>query len=192
MHRAHKRAKRERAVQTLAEQFYHLLGDWLTEAGKQIDSDLGGSEQLVQVGSNHATPEEDERSSDRLPKSKWWQYQVIETAKRADHCADLSSPSWWRQLWVSVQGYQMRFVVSIHHVSRSRDGVMAITTFADIRLRVEDEELRHEESFVETSLDAFYFSHDDQVGSRSDALYEWLDRSLAVGLHELMVRTLRG
>ncbi len=68
---------------------------------------------------------------------------------------------------------------------------MAITSFADIRVQDnEDEPSHHEDTFVETSWDALYFSHDEDVENRSHELYEWLDQSLAVALQELLNLTL--
>ena len=67
---------------------------------------------------------------------------------------------------------------------------MAITSFGDIQIDG-DESASYEDRFVETSSDAFAFSHDEEVEDRSAELYEWLDQSLAVALKELILRTTR-
>ena len=122
-------------------------------------------------------------------RARWWRREIIKTAKRADHYAYLKPRPWWSMLRMTVGGARLRFVTSIHHVATAYTGVMAITSFADIHI-LGEEFSAPEDTFVETSWEPFTFSHHDKVEDRVDELYEWLDRSLAVALQELMRRTL--
>ena len=186
-----KAEERRRAVQVLAEQIHGSIGDWLEKAGSEINADFDQAGREVYIWNDQATPEDDPSTPSHLqPKSKWWRYQIIKTANRADHFADLSSDTWWSMLRITVNGVQLQLLTSIHHVGRHR-GVMAVTNFADIRSR-EDKPPSYEDTFVETSWDAFTFTHEEEVEDRAEELYEWLNQSLAVALRELMRHTLGG
>ena len=191
--REHQKAEqRERAAQLLAEQLHGRIKDWLEKAGDDIEEDFQERGREVRVWRDDATPDDDAPPSTyRQPKSKWWRYQIIKTAKQADHYADLSPGTWWAMLRVTVNGLQMQFLTSIHHVGRRRTGVMAITSFGDIRSR-QEKQAAYEDTFVETSSDAFTFTYDEEVEDRAGELYDWLDQSLTVSLRELMLHTLGG
>lgn len=73
---------------------------------------------------------------------------------------------WWTMLGMAVDGLQRRFVASMHDVGSLRTGVMAITSFAEIRI-TDEEPLTHRDAFVQTSWDAFTFSHDEDVEDRA-------------------------
>ena len=174
--------QKERAVLIRASQLHGRIQHWFEETGQDLEKVFIDEGTGVGIWTDNAS------SSD--PRSKWWRHQIIGTAKQAEHFADLSN-AWWTMLKVKVDGFQLRFVVSIHHVGSRRTGVMAITSFGDIRIP-DEEASTHEDSFVRTSWDAFTFTHDESVEDRSDELYEWLDQSLTIALRELMRHTLGG
>ena len=177
----HEEAERlELAAHIRARQLHGRIEDWLEKAGDDLTGVFDEEGRTVRVDTDEAVPDD--------PRSKWWRYQIIESAKRAEHLADLSSDTWWTMMRVAVNGLQLRFVTSIHHVGSPRTGVMAITSFGDVRI-LSEETPSHKETFVQTSWDAFTFSHDEDVEDRADELYEWLDQSLAVALQELSRRT---
>ena len=175
--------QKELAVHIRAAQLHGRISAWCRENGAYLREEFIEKKLTVSAWTTDVTPADS--------RTKWWRNQIIETAKRADHFADLSSDTWWIMLGVRVDGYQMRFVTSIHHVGSRRTGVMAVTSFADIRIR-DDETSTHEDTFVETSWDAFTFTHDEEVEDRAGELYEWLDQSLTVALQELMQHALGG
>lgn len=177
-------AQVELAVHFRAQQLHAQIHDWLKTAGSDLEQVYAEEDRNVRPTTKAA----EEHPYDE----KWWRWQIIQSAKRADHFAYLfpNTRSWWASLQVVVNGLRMRFVTSIHHVGSLRTGVMAVTSFADIREL--QGESSHEEAFVETSWEAFTFSHDEEVENRATELYEWLDESLAVALQEFIRRTLRG
>jgi Fic family protein len=174
--------QKERAVLLRAGQIHGRIHDWFQETGKDLEEVFAEEGTDVWTWTDEATPEDS--------RSNWWRHQIIRTARRAEHFADLSN-AWWSMLKVKVNGLQLRFVISIHHVGSRRTGVMAITTFGDIRIP-DEEAATHEDAFVPTSSDAFTFTYDEDVEDRSMELYDWLDQSLAVALRELMRHTLGG
>lgn len=173
----------ELAVHIRANQLHGRMGSWFEENEGYLRDIFTDRALTVSAWTGEATPD------DR--RTNYWRRQIITTARRAEHFADLSSSTWWTLLGVRVDGYQMRFVASIHHVGSRRTGVMAITSFGEIRIQ-DEEASTHESIFVETSWDAFTFTHDEEVEDRAGELYQWLDQSLTVALRELMRLTLGG
>ena len=181
----HEEAKqKERAVHIRANQLHARIKDWMEQIGAGLDEVFASEGRKLQVRHDQATPDDETRA-------KWWRFQIIETAKQAEHFADLSSSTWWTMLDVTLNGLRLRFVTSIHHVGSRRTGVMAITSFGDMRI-LDGEPAGYEDSFVATSWDAFTFSHNEHVEDRATELHEWLDQSLTVALEALKRLTLGG
>ena len=169
------------AVRIRAQQLHSQIEDWLKASVKDLKQVYTEEGRIVDVWADKAAPDD--------PRAGWWRYQIIQSAKRAEHYADLSSGAWWTLTGMRINGVRTRFVASIHHVGSPRTGVMAITSFGDIQVAGE-ETSAYRDAFVEASSDAFTFSHNEEVENRADELYEWLDQSLAVVLMELSRRTL--
>ena len=174
--------QKERAVLVRASQLHARAQEWLGKTGEDLKQVFAEEGTKIATWTDSASPDDS--------RSKWWRHQITRTAKQADHFADLSN-AWWAMLKVNVDGFQLRFVVSIHHVGSNRTGVMAMTSFGDIRIPGE-EAVTHEEAFVPTARDAFTFTHDENVEDRSQELYEWMDQSLTIALRHLMRNTLGG
>lgn len=183
--------RKELAVHIRAREIHSRIGVWFEQTEADLEEDFAGEGRTVQVWTDHTTPDEPPRRLGQVPPSKWFHDQIVETAKRAEHFAVMSAARWWTMLGITVNGLRLRFVASIHHVGSLRTGVMAVTSFGDIRL-LHDEPSTHADAFVATSWDAFTFSHDEEVDDRAAELYDWLDQSLAVALQKLMLRTLGG
>ncbi|MXZ69587.1 MAG: hypothetical protein F4Z17_11625 [Acidimicrobiia bacterium] len=180
--REHEEAdQRTQAVHLRAQQIHGRLKNWFEEANENLREDFREAGRRVHTRTEDADPEDPDRS-------KYWHYQIIQTAKRAEHFAVMSADRWWTSLGMTVNGHRMRFVASIHHVGSLRTGIMAITTFATIEAKGQ-EYAGYQQSFVSTSMDAFTFSHDEEVEDRAQELYDWLDESLAVALQRFMRRT---
>ncbi|MDE0231227.1 MAG: Fic family protein [bacterium] len=176
--------QKERAIHIRANQLHARMKDWMEGVGEGLDEAFASEGRKVEVWIDQATPDDGRRA-------KWWRFQIIETAKQAEHFADLSSSTWWAMLGVTVNGLRLRFITSIHHVGSRRTGVMAITSFGDVRM-LDEEPAGYEDTFVATSWDAFTFAYNEEVEDRSGELYEWLDQSLTVALEALKRLTIGG
>ncbi len=172
---------REAAVHIRARQIHGQIGAWFNNASEDLRADFLSSGHDVKSWTDAADPED-------LQRSRWWHSQIIQSAKRAEHFAYMSGDRWWTMLRLVVNGLSLRFVASIHHIGSLRTGIMAVTTFGDIRDQSEVAP-SHSDTFIATSWDAFTFSHNEEVEDRAAELYELLDQSLAVALNELMERT---
>ena len=175
-------------VHLRAQQLHGSIGVWFDNARHDLKEDLVQEGQSVEIWTDQATPADPPRRLGERPPSKWFDDQIIRTAKRAEHFAVMWAERWWTMLGMAVDGLQLRFVASMHHVGSLRTGIMAITSFAEIRI-TDEEPSTHRDAFVQTSWDAFTFSHDEDVEDRAAELYDWLDQSLAVALQKLMKRT---
>ncbi len=169
------------AVHIRAEEMHARIEDWLKGAVRDL-------EEIFKEQKRRVKTDIDGAQKDRSHK---WRREIIRTAQRAEYYADLTLDKWWQMLQVDIDGFRMQLVVSIHHVGSLRTGVMAITSFGLIqhrKPRARGEGHSTAEEFVETSWDAFTFSHDEEVDNRSVELYDWLDHSLAVAVQELSHR----
>ena len=173
--------RRETAVHIRARQIHSQIAVWFRNTLDDIAEDFLDAGHKVQSWTDDADPADAQRT-------RWWHTQIVQTAKLAEHFAFMSADRWWTMLGLVVNGLRLRFVASIHHVGSLRTGIMAVTTFGDIRDQ-HDEPSGHLDTLVDTSWDAFTFSHNEDVEDRSAELYELLDQSLAVALNELMSRT---
>ena len=179
---------RQLGVHLRARQLHGYIGEWFGTAREDLQEDYTEEGQTVRIWMDQARPEDPPRRQGERPPSRWFDDQIIRTAKRAEHFAVMGADRWWTMLGITVDGLLLRFVASIHHVGSLNTGIMAITCFGEIRI-TEEEPRRHEDSFVHTSWDAFTFSHDEDVEDRAAELYDWLDQALAVALQKLMKRT---
>ena len=173
--------QREADAQMRADQLHSQIWDWLREACLDIEYEFAAAGQEARIWTDRPTP------FDR--RARWWRREIVRTARRAEHYAYLKRRPWWSMLGMTVNGVDLRFVTSIHHVASAYTGVMAITSFGRIRI-IGQEFPAPDDTFVETSWEPFTFSHHENIDDRLDELYEWLDGGLAVALRELMRRTL--
>jgi fido (protein-threonine AMPylation protein) len=127
-------------------------------------------------------------------RTHFFRRQVIDSARRAGHFADLGRFAGWARLVVIVEGTKLSYVASLHAAGRDA-GVMAVTTFAVLGQAVAARDVTADEPAeavdLHTTNAAFRFVHTESteaLSSRSAELYEFLDSGLSVALVELMRR----
>ncbi len=126
-------------------------------------------------------------------KTFWYRWQVTESAHLAGHYADFKTYSGWTDLRIQVEGWQLRFVASLHGAGKE-PGVLAVTSFGEIEpYPAPGEEQRGPErrQQIQTTTDAFRFVHSEPVSDlekRAKELEELLDEGLAVALAELIAK----
>ena len=165
----------------VADRFHDRVWQCLQAARFDIDREFAEAGQKARVWTDRPTYLDD--------RVGWWRRDIIRTAKAAEHYACFKPHTWWSLLGVSVNGVDLRFVTSIHHVASAYTGVMAITSFGRIRIRGAEFAIP-DGLFVETSWEPFTFSLHEKVDDRVEELYEWLDQALAMGLRKFMHLTL--
>lgn len=177
-----KAEQRKFGLHKRAQEMHARIQEWIKKTGDDLEAIF--KEQGREIKTDTRTAEPDSDNAD------WWRRQIIKTARQSGHYADLSSDKWWQTLQVEINGFRLHFVVSIHHVGSPRTGVMAITSFGRIQYRTQGTDYSIEKDFVETSWDAFSFSHDEDVKNRSRDLDDWLEQSWKEALQELSNRVL--
>lgn len=121
-------------------------------------------------------------------RAHWYRTQIVESAKKASHFADLSpsADKWWSDLRIRIGSMELKFVASLHAVGRDARA-MAITTFAEVASWGDDVDDGDDtaRAQVATSTDAFTFV-DEPGAEREDELSEFLEESLAIALAEFI------
>ncbi len=114
--------------------------------------------------------------------------QVIESARVAGHHADLSGFVALVTLRLLVEGANLGFHASVHGAG-SDSGVLAVTTFANLRQGTRPDLEAPDTEDIPTTADAFRVVHAEPmeaVNDRFGELHELLDRGLAAALAELL------
>ena len=123
-------------------------------------------------------------------RADWFRRQIIESAHTAGHYADFRYYAGWCSLRIRVERSELRFVASIHGAGRE-PGVMAITTFAEIKaiLATPEDNAPVLPTYLPTTKDAFRFVHSESsetIEGRSDELEELLEEGLSEALTHLL------
>jgi len=118
-------------------------------------------------------------------RGHWWRYQIVESAKRLDHWANIPENKYWICSRITLADIQMRFVVSVHHVGYQVSGFMAAVAFAEIQYPEAGPDDRQEQELVHCSDRAFNFTEHDAGDELSRSFEAWLDEAQAVALRIL-------
>lgn len=164
-----------------ADRLHDHIWHCLREACFDVDREFADAGQKARVWTD--------RPAHHDRRDRWWRREIIRTARAAEHYACFKPRAWWSLLGLSVNGVDLRFVTSIHHVASAYTGVMAITSFGRIRIRGAESSIP-DGIFVETSWEPFTFCHTDVVEDRVEELWDWLDQSLAMAIRKFMHLTL--
>ena len=123
-------------------------------------------------------------------REHWYREQVLNTARDANHWANLNENRYFTKLSVNPdyqsQTPRLVFVVSLHHVGRQLTGIMAATVFAQIVRRQDSEQDDTEEpndpDFRNCAVEAFTFTSEDDAEKVAPRFRAWIERSLGIGL----------
>ncbi len=177
-----------RALDVRAKIVGGLLTHWFTVKRSELEEVLrsqGG-------GANILMAEEPSGAA----RSHYYRRQILDSARRAGHFADLRFAE-WRRLVVVVEdlNLKMSYVASLHAAGRE-PGVMAVTTFAVIgpanQTSADAREGTTEAADISTTSNAFLFVHAENtetLSQRQEELSAFLDSGLTVALLDLMNRT---
>lgn len=124
--RAHQQAElTERATkaEVLAGALHRKVVAYVEELGAGIRDQFREADPQAKSSVTQATPPDKE--------AKYWQIQIVRTAREAGFFTNLSEGSWWTRLHLTVLGETLRFVVVIQRVGPGETGVLAVTVFAE-------------------------------------------------------------
>ena len=137
-----------------------------------------------------------EFSGDGIPLHTEFHNSAIKVTQRfayahtAGHYADFRYYAGWCSLRIRVERSELRFVASIHGAGRE-PGVMAITTFAEIKAipATPEDNAAVPTTYLSTTKDAFRFVHSESsetIEGRSGELEELLEEGLSEALTHLL------
>lgn len=115
----------ERAAnaEALASGLHEKVAGYLEELGVGIRDQFREADPQAQSSVYDAKPPDE--------RARYWQKQIIRTAREVDFFTNLSNGSWWTLLQLVVLGQTLRFVVVIQRVGHGESGVLAVTVFAE-------------------------------------------------------------
>ncbi len=175
------RLKELRSVNAVAASLQETARTFLQSQADSIGNQLG------QAGLNVYCPVDSGGPGNR---EHWYHAQVIQTAKDANHWANLNENRYFIKLSVNPD-YQsdmprLVFVVSLHHVGRQLTGIMAATAFAQIVRREdsndEDSEEPTDPDFRNCAVESFTFTSEDSAERVAPRFGAWIEGSLSVAL----------
>jgi hypothetical protein len=118
-------------------------------------------------------------------KARYWQKQIIRTAREVDFFTNLSKGTWWTHLQLVVLGQTLRFVVVIQRVGHGESGVLAVTVFAEVvtpRTSEDDDRSLPTPLLRSTPADSVTLVFSDDPEARWVEVCELIDRTLAAAV----------
>lgn len=120
----------------------------------------------------------------------WYQAQVIETGKMAQHWVNLNEPRYFVKLSLSPdepsRNPRLVFVISMHHIGKQLTGIMAATAFSQIEYHAEADAEQSEGTglpyFRNCSVTPFTFTWNDDATVISPRIIKWTEECLSIAL----------
>ncbi|MGH3550459.1 MAG: Fic family protein [Pseudonocardiaceae bacterium] len=125
----------------------------------------------------HAAPPEEQ--------ARYWQIQIVRTAREVNMFTNLSKGSWWTRLHLVVLDQTLRFVIAIQRVGPGETGVLAVTVFAEAVAPLpseDDERPLPTPLFESTPADSVTLVFSDEPDARWREVCELIDDTLAAAL----------
>ena len=167
-----------RSVNDVARSFQGVGGEYLDARVEQFRLALVGAGLAADCAVDQGGPDDD--------RGHWYRSQVVQTAMKAQHWANLNEDRFFLRLSVIPDDSsgipRLDFVVSLHHVGRQLTGVMAATAFAEARFRERDDEESTARDFRICTVDPFTFTTRDDAGAASDRFAQWIEEPLSIAL----------
>lgn len=169
----------ERATQAeiLAGELQKKLVVHLEQLGAGIRDQFREADPKTYSSVNHGEPSSE--------TAKYWQIQIVRTAREVNMFTNLSKGSWWTRLHLVVLDQTLRFVVVIQRVGPGETGVLAVTVFAEAlvpRASEDDERPLPTPLFESTPADSVTLVFSDDPDARWREVCELIDNTLAAAL----------
>ena len=162
------------ALQTRAIESLDLQASQICQRLSEVGSD---AEHLV----DHGGPGDREH---------WYRFEVVQTARAAQHWVNLNEPRFFVKLSVLPHGQahvpRLVFVVSLHHIGRYLTGVMTATAFTLIgdarESGAQESDDSHGPDFMNCTVDSFTFTQQDDPEAIIPRFESWTEECLSVAL----------
>ena len=123
-------------------------------------------------------------------RGHWYQYQVLQTAREAQHWVNFNEDRFFVKLSINpedrTRAPRLVFVISLHHVGRQLTGIMAATAFAQVLGpgpgTSDGQEEPNTPDFKNCTIDPFTFTAVQDVEGKARRFEDWVQESLTVAL----------
>ena len=123
-------------------------------------------------------------------REHWYQAQVVETARLANHWANLKEPRFFVKVALNPEtpsrNPRLVFVVSLHHIGHQLTGVMAGTAFTEIEYYPTEDHQGSEDffglRFKNCAVAPFTFTWNDDAEAITGRFNNWVEECLSVAL----------
>ncbi len=176
-HRQAELTERATKTQILAGTLHSKVVTYVKELGAGIRDQFQEADPQAKASVTQATPQDNE--------AKYWQIQIIRTAREAGFFTNLSAGSWWARLHLTILGATLRFVVVIQRVGPGDTGVLAVTVFAESvtpRPSENDERPLPTPLIESTPTDSVTLVFNDDPDARWAEVCELIDNALAAAV----------
>ncbi len=174
-HQQSELTERTAKTETLAAEVHRKVVVYLGELGAEIRDQFREADPQAHSSTTKATDD----------TAKWWQIQIVRTAREAGFFVNLSKGSWWTRLHLTVLGETLRFVAVIQRVGPGETGVLAVTVFAEsvtLRSSEDDDRPLPTPLFESTPTDSVTLVFSDDPNGRWVEVCELIDRTLAAAV----------
>ena len=171
-----------RSVNNLASALQETAGTYLESQKIAVETRLYDAGLAVQCTVDSGGPQDN--------REHWYRLQLVETAKAANHWANLNEDRYFIKLAINPEDQssapRLIFVISLHHVGRQLTGIMAATAFAQIVNYQDgnrgDPEEPPDLEFNNCATDAFTFTWQDNADIVASRFQRWIEEPFTVAL----------
>ena len=153
---------------------------YVGDRSKEIENSLDVSGIKVRCETDWGGPENQ--------KEHWYRSQIVKTAGDLKYWVNFNEQRHFVKLSInrdfSSSVPRLDFVISLHHVGRQLNGIVAASAFAQIIDQAENENGQRDKS-VETDLktcssESFTFVAESDLDQTADLFHEWIEHALSV------------
>lgn len=170
----------------LASEIQTKVIEFLTKTGREVEQQFQQPSLDFSHYVDHASPPE--------PKAKYYQGQVVSSAKAVGFYSNHADGTWWTCLTLRLNGKRMKFVTIIQKVGHGETGVIAVTVSAEEYFSNGDANNAEERSFddlLKVSInDWVNMSYDSDIEVVWPEIQSFVDGMLIAAATEFFNRAL--
>lgn len=169
--------ERATRAEALAGALHKKVVAYVEELGSGVRDQFREADSQAYSSIDHAEPSD--------VRARYWQKQIVRTAREVDIFTNLGKGSWWTRLHLIVLGQKLRFVVVIQRVGHGETGVLAVTVFAEAvtpRTPEDDDRPLPIPLFRSMPADSVTLVFSDDSDARWAEVCELIDKTLAAAV----------
>ena len=166
-------------VYEYAKELFTIAETRLNEIANSLDVEL---QKLTPPGRSPSYHAHSNSANNHSPKRNYFQYQIVEIAKRLDYYVNADKQRAWVRLSITTEEI-FEYVLSFHGYGFGETGILAVSPFTY-------QKVPREESGTEVinlhraSVELFQFNYAESIETTKSRFEEWLENSSAIALAE--------